>query len=78
MANDWQMSKEKLIARIVLSENPGKEMKKIRLELGTTQKELAERLGITQSTLSDYEAGRRPNLGVKIVKRFVGKLDFLI
>ncbi|MFH1391203.1 MAG: helix-turn-helix domain-containing protein [Candidatus Diapherotrites archaeon] len=54
-----------------MSENTGKEMKKIRLELGITQKEFAKRLGITQSTLSDYEAGRRPNLGVQIVKRFV-------
>lgn len=68
------MDKYKLVAKIVLSDNAGKEMKKIRLELGTTQKELAKRLGITQSTLSDYEAGRRPNLGVKIVKRFVGKI----
>ena len=44
---------------------------KISLELGTTQKELAKRLRITQSTLSDYEAGRRKSFGIKFLKKWV-------
>ncbi len=67
-------TKEKLVARIVLSEKPWEEMKKIRLEKGLSQKELAQRMKITQSTLSDYEAGRRKNPGVSFVKRFIGIL----
>ena len=69
------MNQAKLVERIVFSDSAGKEMKKIRLELGTTQKELAKRLGITQSTLSDYEAGRRKNPGTNYVKRFVEEIQ---
>ena len=67
--------KEVLAARIVFSESPGKEMKKIREEKKLSQKELAKKLGISQSTLSDYEAGRRKNPGIGIVKRFVNALS---
>lgn len=33
-----------------------------RLELGWTQEELAEKLGVQKSAVSKYEAGRVPNL----------------
>jgi len=69
------MNQAKLVERIVFSDSAGKEMKKIRLELGTTQKDLAKKLGITQSTLSDYEAGRRKNPGTNYVKRFVEEIQ---
>ena len=44
------------------SENPqtlGEHFKKRRLELGLTQKEAAERLAITPSTVLNWETGRR-------------------
>jgi len=39
------------------------------------QKDLTKKMKITQSTLSDYEAGRRKNPGVSIVKRFIDKVS---
>jgi len=66
--------KEKLAARIVLSEKPWEEMKKIRLERGLSQKELAQKMKISQSTLADYEAGRRKNPGINFIKKLVNSL----
>jgi len=66
--------KEKLVARIILSEKPWEEMKKIRKEKGMSQKELAQKMRITSSVLSDYESGRRKNPGVFFIKRFVENL----
>uniref|UniRef100_UPI00355C9ED4 DBP48 n=1 Tax=synthetic construct TaxID=32630 RepID=UPI00355C9ED4 len=37
----------------------GKEVKERRKELGLTQRELAEKLGVSRSTVSDIENGRR-------------------
>ena len=69
------MNKAKLCERIVFSVNPGRELKLIRLEKGITQRELAKHLGIGASTLADYEANRRPNMGVQFVKRFVRTIN---
>lgn len=38
----------------------GKNIKRIRKEKGMTQRELAEKLGITQSLISAYETGNPP------------------
>lgn len=40
------------------SEAPGERLARLRKERGWTQVELAERLGITQTLLSDYERGK--------------------
>lgn len=37
----------------------GKELKKLRIDLDIEQKELAERMGLTSSTLSRWESGRQ-------------------
>lgn len=45
----------------------------LRLEKGFTQKELAELVGIDQSTISDYEAGRSEpiiSVAMKLAKMF--------
>lgn len=38
-------------------------------------KALAKKLGIKSQTLTDYEAGRRSNLGVNVIKRFINKIS---
>ena len=65
------VNRAKLCERIVFSDNPGRELKLIRLEKKLSQRELAKKLGIGASTLADYEANRRPNMGIGFVKRFI-------
>lgn len=64
----------KIAGEITLSDSPGETMKKWRELFGVTQKELAKKLGITSSTISDYETGRRKNPGIGFIKRFVEAL----
>ena len=65
----------KLIAgEIVLSDNPGKVMRKWREYFEVSQAELAERLNTTPSVISDYESGRRKSPGAHFIKRFVSTL----
>jgi transcriptional regulator with XRE-family HTH domain len=40
------------------TETPGERLARLRKERGWTQVELAERIGITQTLLSDYERGK--------------------
>ncbi|EHP89155.1 transcriptional regulator, XRE family [Methanotorris formicicus Mc-S-70] len=59
---------------IVLSENPGKAMKKWRELFNIPQIEVARYLGVTPSVVSDYEVGRRRNPGVGMIKKYVHAL----
>ncbi len=59
---------------IALSEDPGATMKKWRELFSITQVELAKHLGITVSTISDYEGCRRKSPGTGVIKRFVNAL----
>lgn len=73
-------AKEKLAKRmageIALSDDPGKTMRKWREIFGVTQTDLARRLGVSSSVLSDYEGGRRKSPGSTTIKKFVeGLLD---
>ncbi|MFP3130095.1 MAG: helix-turn-helix domain-containing protein [Nitrososphaeria archaeon] len=61
----------KLIGKIVLSENPGFMMKKIRENLNVKQKELAESIGVSPPVISDYEKGKRRKAGVRFIKKYV-------
>jgi len=56
---------------IVLSDNPGRAMKKWREYFEVSQTELAERLDTTPSVISDYESGRRRSPGAQFIKKFV-------
>ncbi len=59
---------------IVLSENPGKGIRKWREFFEMSQAELAARLGTSPSVISDYESGRRKSPGSQFIRRVVKAL----
>ncbi|MFP3194711.1 MAG: transcriptional regulator [Caldivirga sp.] len=59
---------------IVMSESPGRELKRWREYFNIPQTELAIKLSTTPSVISDYESGRRKSPGSYFVKRFVRAL----
>jgi len=63
-----------IAGEICLSKDPGGSMKKWREIFGISQTELADRLKITSSTISDYEGGRRKSPGIGVIARFVKTL----
>ncbi len=63
-----------IAGEICLSKDPGGSMKKWREIFGISQTELANKLHITSSTISDYEGGRRKSPGIGVVARFVETL----
>lgn len=56
---------------VVLSENPPQQLKQWRKNFGVKQADLARKMDITPSVLSDYEKGRRPSPGVNFIKRYL-------
>ena len=56
---------------IVLSDNPPQQLKFWRKKFGIKQADLAKKMDITPSVLSDYEKGRRPSPGVNFIKRYL-------
>lgn len=63
-----------IAGEICLSKEPGGSMRKWREIFGVTQTELANKLNITSSTISDYEGGRRKSPGIGVIARFVETL----
>jgi putative transcriptional regulator len=66
--------KIEISGEIALSDDPGATMKKWRDIFGISQVDLAKHLGITVSTISDYEGNRRKSPGSNVIKRFVNAL----
>jgi putative transcriptional regulator len=65
----------KIIAgEIVLSDDVGRTLRKWREIFGLSKTELANRLNISTSVISDYEGGRRKSPGSKMVKKIVSAL----
>lgn len=64
----------RIAGEITLSDDPGGTMKKWREIFKISQVELANFLGISPSTISDYEGNRRKSPGIKVIKRFVEAL----
>ncbi|MEM0117858.1 MAG: helix-turn-helix domain-containing protein [Conexivisphaerales archaeon] len=64
----------KMAGQLALSQNPGKAMKAWREKAGIAQAELARKMKISPSVLSDYENGRRKSPGSTFLKRFVSAL----
>ncbi|MBQ2696691.1 MAG: helix-turn-helix transcriptional regulator [Clostridia bacterium] len=59
----------------------GRKLKKLRLEHGIAQKDLAEELGISRSCLANYENGNRQpdnDMLVRIADRFHVLIDYLV
>ncbi len=63
-----------IAGEISLSKDPGGSMRKWRELFGISQSELAKFLGISPSTISDYESNRRKSPGVNVIRRFVDAL----
>ncbi|MEM3637098.1 MAG: helix-turn-helix domain-containing protein [Conexivisphaerales archaeon] len=64
----------RMAGQLALSQNPGKAMKAWREKAGIGQAELARKMKISPSVLSDYENGRRKSPGSTFLKRFVNAL----
>ncbi len=62
---------EKIAGEIVLSEEPGRTLRKWREEMKISVKELSGQLGVTPSVISDYESGRRRSPGAQTIRRLV-------
>src|SRR6056297_514917 len=65
---------EKIAGEIALSDDPGATLRKWRTDFDVAQTELADRLDVSPSVVSDYESGRRDNPGIGVVRRLVGAL----
>ncbi len=62
---------DKISGDIVFSDAPGKTIKKWRQIFEISQKELAQKLGVSPSVISDYESDRRKSPGVNFVRRII-------
>ncbi|MEM3040370.1 MAG: helix-turn-helix domain-containing protein [Candidatus Methanomethylicaceae archaeon] len=65
---------KRIIGEIILSDTPGEIMRRWREVFGITQLEMAVKLGISPSVISDYEGGRRKSPGSVFIRRFVKSL----
>ncbi len=76
--NPEKLSKDMLAKRIageiILSDDFGKTIRKWRNIFKISQRELAERLNVMPSVISDYESERRKSPGIKIIKKIVNAL----
>ena len=68
-------AREELMCRIageiILSQNPGKAMRKWRNLFELTQTEVAKQMGVSPSVISDYEGGRRRSPGIVTIRSIV-------
>jgi putative transcriptional regulator len=62
---------EKIAGEVALSADPGATLRKWRTDFDVSQTELADRLDVSPSVVSDYESGRRDNPGIGVVRRLV-------
>lgn len=63
--------KKKISGEIVLSETPGKTIKKWRNIFEISQRKLADKIDVMPSVISDYELGRRESPGIKMIEKIV-------
>ncbi len=62
---------DKISGDIVFSDTPGRTIKKWRQIFEISQKELAQKLGVSPSVISDYESDRRKSPGVNFIRRII-------
>ncbi len=65
---------DKISGDIIFSNHPGKTIKKWRMIFEVTQKELATRLGVSPSVISDYEGDRRKSPGIAFIRKVIQAL----
>ena len=63
-----------IAGEIVLSENPGNAIQKWRNIFKIPQRQLADKMTVMPSVISDYESGRRKSPGIQFIKRIVNAL----
>ena len=63
--------KKRISGEIVLSDNPGKTIKKWRNIFEIPQRRLADEMDVMPSVISDYELGRRESPGIKMIEKLV-------
>ncbi len=64
----------RIAGEIVVAQNPGEVMRSWRERFGISQIQLAKKMGVSSSVISDYESGRRRTPGIRFVKRYVKAL----
>jgi putative transcriptional regulator len=64
----------RIAGEITLSDDPGATLRKWRSDFDISQTDLAERLDVSSSVISDYESGRRESPGIGVVSRTVRAL----
>ncbi|MEM3015074.1 MAG: helix-turn-helix domain-containing protein, partial [Nitrososphaerota archaeon] len=69
-SEDIESVKVKIAGEIATSKSPGITMKKWRQLFGEKQRDVAARMGVAPSVLSEYEEGKGC-VGMKFVKRYV-------
>jgi putative transcriptional regulator len=62
---------DKISGDIVFSDTPGRTIKKWRQIFEISQKELALKLGVSPSVISDYESDRRKSPGVNFIRKII-------
>lgn len=68
------MLAQRIAGEIVLSPNPGNTMRKWRTLIDVSQMEMAGKLDLSPSVISDYETGRRRSPGSAFIRRYVEAL----
>lgn len=63
-----------IAGEIVLSENPGNAIQKWRNIFKVPQRQLADKMNVMPSVISDYESGRRKSPGIQFIRRIVNSL----
>jgi|GEM_PF-66470 len=63
-----------MAGEIVLSDNPGNAIQKWRNIFKIPQRQLADKMNVMPSVISDYESGRRKSPGIQFIKRIVNSL----
>ena len=64
----------RIAGEITLSDDPGATLRKWRTDFEVSQTELAGKLDVSPSVVSDYESGRRESPGIGVVGRMVEAL----
>ncbi|MEF8774924.1 MAG: helix-turn-helix domain-containing protein [Haloarculaceae archaeon] len=62
---------EKIAGEVALSDEPGATLRKWRTDFEIAQTDLAAKLAVSPSVVSDYESGRRENPGIGVIRRAV-------